>query len=115
MLIPDAGFYWVKPWGEFGIAQAASTTLEPEVVELVHYFKIGDRHWGLPTDVGVRALLNMDLGHKGGDVGLIKITQKQWPNRCFEKNSGDIYILCFDFINKNILLFCESFPVQIFP
>ena len=95
--MPDAGFYGVKPSGNLMIGfrfwQAASTTLEPEVVELVHYFKIGDRHRGLPTDVGVRALLNMDLGI-GGRCWLIKITQKQWPNRCFfEKNTGETFFL----------------------
>lgn len=35
---------------EYEQTKAASTTLEPEVVELVHYFKIGDRHARMLND-----------------------------------------------------------------
>ena len=38
------------------VVQAASTALEPEVIELVHYFKIGDRQAASKSLLGMRML-----------------------------------------------------------
>ena len=49
-------------------AQAASTALEPEVIELVHYFKIGERRCGSTRAFFLSSLLSsfpLCLGTRG--------------------------------------------------